>query len=182
MPRSVRLPVLVLVLALVITAFQKPHLALATYTWYGASLYNWSFTRTDGTPLMFQQDTCFKCTASGTAAWQEYTWVTRGDNSHTPSPYPNGAQDGMWDYMMTMQTWSYANTSGDTTVSYSCSGSAYLRRVANISKDDGADPYAEAWGIYHYTPFGYYYHMIRYDDGSRPAMWCTSRAELSPGA
>lgn len=47
----------------------------------------------------------------------------------------------------------------------SCTGTSYNRRAINNSRDDGVDPYGAAWGVYWYTPGGYYYHMIRYDDG-----------------
>lgn len=151
-----------------VTVLSSPQPADAAYTWYGADLRNWSFTRVDGTPFMTKQNTCYMCVASATQAWVEYTWSAAGDNGHSPA---NGyTQDWYWNWFEGNygQTWgSYEVNYGDYTVlaADSCTGANYPRRYANNSRDDGVDPYGQAWGAHYNSPPAWYMHMIRYDDG-----------------
>jgi hypothetical protein len=144
------------------TLSTPPRPADGVFLWYGASYNNWSFQRPDGTPFMTAQEKCFYCVASATVAWIDYVWTaSQGDLGH------RFTQDDFWiNYFgaeLGRKQWSGYNTS----FIFRCSPSiGYNRRLINASQDDGVDPYGQAWGIFDYTPGGFYYQQNVYNTGT----------------
>jgi hypothetical protein len=157
---------LVVIIMVVFLVPARP--ALAAYTWYGADYGNWQFRRNadgSGDPIMTKQEDCRKCVASGVQAWVDYAHLMQGDFSHGR---PNGyTQSFYWDTYFQNPFYEGGPQWGSFggTATAACYGS-YPRRLINNSQDSGVDPYGAAWGTFQYTPGGFYYHMIRYDDGS----------------
>lgn len=110
--------------------------------------------------LMDQQATCLYCVPASTTAWISYVWqkVNGNDSGHYFT------HQDFWDnyFGVTSKTYSGWNTSENAPA---CA-SRYNRRLINSSLDDGVDPYGAAWGIFDYTPGGYYYHVNVYWDGA----------------
>lgn len=169
MSRFTRLVILALLASLVVTGLDAQ--PAAAFTSYSSLCADGSFNRCPyqpSTSILDKQIDCVHCVAAGTQAWIDFVRIRSGqDNRPTQVDLWNyfGAQHGAWNtglpYNTTFITRQY-NQPWPT----SCTTYNDYRRAVNVSLDDGADPYGEAWAMWNYTPFGYYYHQNVFQNGA----------------
>lgn len=144
--------------------------------YYGVQ--NTAFKKPNGQPILTQQSTCVYCVPAATTAWISYVWIaySGSDAGHVFS------HQDFWDNYFNADTqansrntitWPYT-ASDPPTLWSNCTTALggnfnYPKRKLNASSDAGVDPYAATWGIFKYTPGGYYYHMHTYR-GTTPAL------------
>lgn len=143
----------------------------AAFTSYSSLCGDGSFNRCPyqpSTSLMDKQIDCVHCVAAGTQAWIDFVKIRYGQNARpTQTDLWNyfGVKHGAWNtgnpYNTTFITRQYNNSFPASCLTYNGN-----RRAVNVSLDDGVDPYGQAWAMWNYTPWGYFYHQNVFKNGN----------------
>lgn len=119
------------------------------------------------TSLMDKQIDCVHCVAAGTQAWIDFARIRSGQNNRPTQAdlwTYFGAKHGAWNPGAPYNT-NFITRQYNQPFPTSCLTYSDYRRAANVSLDDGVDPYGQAWAMWNQTPWGYYYHQNVFKDG-----------------
>lgn len=144
----------------------------AAFTSYSSLCADGSFNRCPyqpSTSILDKQIDCVHCVAAGTRAWIDFVRIRYGQNNRpTQTDLWNyfGAQHGAWNTGAPYNT-NWITRQYNQPWPTSCATYNDYRRAVNVSLDDGVDPYGQAWAMWNYTPFGYYYHQNVFKNGAQ---------------